>query len=189
MAAHALLPGCTWFVSVPELTPLPKTTVVLRDVAYVGQEAQFDCGPACLATVLRHYGSTATLDQLSSEMKQTDDGGVIMVEMVFQARKRRYDVEVYEGGLNDLRRKVLVGRPLILLLHPMPDMVRHVTSRRGHYVVAVGFDDRRRDVIVHSGREAFTRMSYRRLLAQWRRANCLTLLVRGKRETGRPAGR
>jgi hypothetical protein len=84
---------------------------------------------------------------------------------------------MYRGGINDLRRSVLVGRPLILMLHPMPGIVRWTGMRRGHYVVAVGYDDRNRQAVMHSGSRSFRTISYRRLQLEWSRANFLTLLV------------
>ena len=60
----ASCPGCALFVSVPPLTPLPEPRAVLRDVAYVPQETDWDCGPASLTTVVRYYGSRIALPEV-----------------------------------------------------------------------------------------------------------------------------
>ena len=56
-----------------------------------------------------------------------------------------------------------------------PDFVRVLPSRRGHYVVAVGFDDDRRRAVIHTGSTAFDTMSYRELQLEWSRSDFLTL--------------
>lgn len=183
----ALCPGCALFVSVPPLTPLPKPRAVLRDVAYTPQETDWDCGPASLTTVMRYYGSRITLPEVKKQLKRAADGGTIVVEMLYGARKNGFPIRMYEGGINDLRGKVLDGKPLILMLRPMPDIPGLPGRRRAHYVVAVGYDDREREAIIHSDKTAFARMSYRQLQLQWRRTKFLTLLV-GRRPT-RPAER
>jgi len=171
-----LAQGCSLFVSVPPLDPLPQTKVVLTDVEYTPQAGDTDCGPACLTTVMRHYGSNLTLEQVTSQLKQTDGGGTIFVEMLYGARKNGFKCTMVEGDINMLRRSILAGKPLILLLHPMPDIVR-VIGRRGHYVVAVGYDDERREAVIHSGTTSFDTISYRQLQLEWSRANFLGLLV------------
>lgn len=168
--------GCALLVAVPELEPLPQSSVVLEDVVYTPQEESSDCGPACLATVMRHLGSPLTLAEVGRQLKQLDGGGTIVVEMIYGARRNGFRVREYEGDINDLRRNLLARRPLILMLHSLPDITRRM-GRRGHYVVVVGYDDKKRHVILHSGGKAFDTMSYRQLQLQWSRAKFLTLLI------------
>jgi len=169
--------GCTLFVSVPPLEPLPEDHVLLTQLQYVPQSEDWDCGPACLATMMRHCGLDLSLSDLKGELKRTDDGGVIPLELICAARRRGLQVRSYSGDVNDLRRNLLEGRPLVLMLHPLPGIVRMVTTRRGHYVVAVGYDDREREAYVHTGEAAFEPISYRRLQLEWSRTGFLTLRI------------
>ena len=173
----ALCPGCALFVDVPPLEPLPRRRVVLDTVEYTPQAAGWDCGPACLTAVMRYYGSPLTLDQVTGQLKQRSGGGIIVPEMLFGARENGFRCKMYEGDINDLRRRMLDGKPLILMLYPTPRTHRHDTDPRGHYVVAVGYDDRRREAIIHTGDRSFARMSYRRLQQQWSRARFRTFLI------------
>ena len=126
---------------------------------------------------MRYRGSDLTLKQVKAQLKRAKSGGTLFVEMIYGARKNGFTATWYrDGSINDLRRKLLAGKPLILMLHPMPDVVRHI-GRRAHYVVAVGYDDDRREAILHSGRKAFAAMSYRRLQLEWSRTNFLTLMI------------
>ncbi len=169
--------GCALFTSVPPLDPLPKRKVILNAVRYTPQTESWDCGPACLTSVMRHHGSPLTLEQVKGQLKQRSGGGTIVVEMIFGARKNGFRCTMIDGSLNALRRSLLAGKPLILFLHPMPAVVAVTGRRRGHYVVAVGYDDDKREVVLHSGETAFDTMSYRRLQLQWGRADFLALLV------------
>ena len=172
----ALSSGCILFVSVPPLEPLPQSKVVLHDVHYVHQQTNWDCGPACLTTMMRHYGSNLTLPEVTAQLKRADDGGTIIVEMIYGARNNGFRATLLEGSINELRRLILAGKPVILFLHYMPDITRRI-GRRGHYVVAVGYDDGEREAVIHTGTTAFDTMSYRRLQLQWSRTGFLGLLV------------
>ncbi|MFW6158525.1 MAG: C39 family peptidase [Planctomycetota bacterium] len=176
-AAVALLPaGCTT-VQVPPLEPLGKERAVLEPVRYIPQQESEDCAAACLTTVLRYHGSDLTLDDVDAGLKRVRDGGVIPAEIIYFARKQGYRVTLYGGGLNDLRRKVLAGKPLVLLVHDSPRPTRLLARRPGHYLVAVGFDDRDAEAVVHTGDRAFGRLSYATLHVRWKRSGFLTLLV------------
>lgn len=185
MKAHLLLlallaassQGCALFITVPPLEPLPKREVVLRNVRYTPQEESWDCGPACLAAVMRYHGSPLTLEQVKGQLKQRAGGGTIIIEMIFGARKNGFRCTMIDGSLNVLRRTLHAGKPLILFLHPMPAIVRYTGRRRGHYVVAVGYNDDAREIIIHTGETAFDTMSYRQLQLQWGRADFLALLI------------
>ena len=173
-------PGCALFVTVPPLDPLPKRKVRLEAVRYTPQTESWDCGPACLASVMRHHGSPLTLGQVKAQLKQRTGGGTIIVEMIYGARKNGFRCGMLDGGINTLRRSIHAGKPLILFIHPTPAIVKYTGRRRGHYVVAVGYDDDEREAIIHSGETAFDTMSYRQLQLQWGRADFLTLLIEKK---------
>ena len=168
------LSGCAMFTSVPPLEPLAKKQHTLYGVHYFPQKANWDCGPACLATVLRYYGTDITIEQLSAEMKQVN-GGTIPIEMIFTARKHGAKITMLEGNLNALRARIMGGDAPILFLHPMPRIVEYTGRRRGHWVVAVGFDDDKRQLVIHSGDTPYDTMSYRSVQLQWSRASFLML--------------
>ena len=173
----ALGQGCRMFVTVPPLEPLPKSSVILRDVEYTPQESSRDCGPACVTTLLRYHGSALTLPEVTSQLKQIKGGGVVPQEIIFYARKNGFHVNMPEGSINYLRRSIFAEKPLIIFLHPTPGIVKYTPWRRGHYAVAVGYDDGQRHIILHTGTESFDTLSYRGLQLEWGRANFFTLLI------------
>ena len=185
LALAALLAGC---VRVPPLDPLPKRRVVLRDVAYTPQEADDDCGVACLTTVLRYRGAGLDRATVSAGLKRAASGGVLPLEMLFFARKNGYHVALDNASINALRRRLLQGAPAVLLVHPEPTWLRWLFGGTGHYVVAVGYDDDEREVVLHTGDDAFDTMSYRTLQLEWGRSNFLAVFVgpRTVEQAGRP---
>jgi ABC-type bacteriocin/lantibiotic exporter with double-glycine peptidase domain len=176
LLAACVCPGCALFVSVPPLEPLPNTRVVLSGVEYTPQESGTDCGPACLTTVMRYHGSELTLADVTAQLKQIDSG-TIVPEMIYGARKNGFRCTLLDGNINDVRRLIHEGKPVVLFLHPMPGFVRVTGLRRGHYIVAVGYDDAQRLAIIHTGGDAFDTMSYRQLQLQWGRASFIALLI------------
>ncbi len=176
IAVALLAAGCAT-VDVPELEPVGRERVVLDDVEYFPQRGDDDCGVACVTTVLRHLGSDLAFEQVDEELKRVEGGGVIPVEIVFFARMHGYRVTLLDSGLNDLRQRLTAGRPLILLLHYAPGATRRLTGQPGHYVVAVGFDDDAREVIVHSDTNSFQRKSYRSLQRRWSESDFLAIQI------------
>lgn len=171
-AAAALLQGCTMFVRVPPLEPLPQPRALLYNVIYTPQETSADCGPACVATVLRYLGSPLTLDQVAASLKQIDRGGTVPQEIIFFCRKNGYTITyAQDKDINWLRRELLDGKPVIVFIHPMPDITKVTPWRRGHYAVAVGFDDEMREFVLHTGTTPFDTMPYRTLQLQWSRSH------------------
>jgi len=174
LVSIACTSGCAIFTRVPPLEPLEQKQHTIYSVQYSPQKESWDCGPACLATVMTYYGTDVTLEQLSAEMKQVN-GGTIPIEMIYTARKHGAKVTMLEGNLSDLRARIMRGEAPILFLHPMPRIVEYTGRRRGHWVVAVGFDDVEREFTIHSGGTPYDTMSYRTLQLQWGRARFLML--------------
>lgn len=172
-----LLAGCAQFVSLPPLEPLPDMEKILWKVQYFPQEKWNDCSAACMTTMAVHCGIQTNVERMTHELKTTRLRGVIPIEMLYWARVMRLNAKLYEGGLNDMRKNIQEGRPLILFLHPLPDLVRMTGLNFGHYVVAVGYDDIGGFAIVHTGGSQFENITYRQLIHQWRRSGYLTLSI------------
>ncbi len=176
IAVALLAAGCAT-VDVPDLEPVGRERVMLDDVEYSPQRGDDDCAVACVTTVLRHLGSDLAFEEIDEGLKRVEGGGVIPVEILFFARMHGYRVTLLDSGLNDLRQRLTAGRPLILLLHYMPRANRRLAGLPGHYVVAVGFDDATREVIVHSDTSSFQRKSYRSLQRRWSESDFLAIQI------------
>ena len=168
LAAAALLlaGGCR---TVP---PQPETgrAAALRVPFYANTSDQ--CGPAALASVLSFWGAATEPETLRSELYRAKLRGSLPLDLTLAARRRGFKAAMYEGGLDDLRRRLDAGRPLVAFLN-----VGFELLPQGHFVVVTGYDDARGGVVMHSGTDAGRFLAYGRLEKLWRRTGRLTLLV------------
>jgi predicted double-glycine peptidase len=141
-----LLGGCS---SVTPFTglPLDKEGLYVSGVTPVRQDKMYSCGPACVAAVGTHWG--VGLDQFKSAASSLpkDTTGRDLQSL---AEKMGLQAFVYKGSMDDLRRNLGSGRPVITMV-PMPllpkgDLVteellalwNELGPRPAHWVVVVG---------------------------------------------------
>ena len=145
----ALLGGCALFIpqtsQLHEAWPegLPRRAE-LTSVPFFPQ-AEYQCGPAALATVLAHAGADVTAASLVSEVYLPGRRGSLQVEML--ATPRRHDRISYQLAprFEDLLKEVASGVPVVVLqdygVWPV---------RIWHYAVVVGYDQAG-EVVLRSG--------------------------------------
>ncbi len=105
----------------------------------VQQQELFDCGPACIASVCRHYGMRISLERISRLCGTTGEGttcaGLInaLESLGFQARA----LKTYNDGLDDLRRPaiahvILDGRThFVVIVRVTATMVEFIDPEHG----------------------------------------------------------
>jgi len=161
----------------------PGTATVLEDIAkdplggayirvpFFPDDEQL-CGPAAMASVFNYYGADIGLDAISQNLYDEKLGGSLPVDLLIYAKENGFTAKYYEGGLEDLKASLAAGRPLILFLNMgLPGYPV------GHYIVAVGYNDRYSTVIAHSGLRKEMLIGYRRLEAAWSMTGHSTLLL------------
>lgn len=144
---------------------------LIGGVPFIPQEA-YQCGPAALAMVLRYWGMDADPLALARELHLPSARGVLNLELEFQARRRGFRAVAFQGTLARLRDELRRGRPLIVFqdLGAGPVSVPH-------FAVLLGFDDRARVVVLHSGTTAYRLHSYVDFYRTWEARRRWTLLV------------
>lgn len=98
--------------------------------------------------------------------------GTLPMDLLIYAKRKGFAAEYYEGGMEDLKEKLAGGVPLILFLNLGLD-----AFPVGHYVVAVGYSDRLKKVLAHSGLEPRKVYGYKGLLRAWSKTGFSTLLI------------
>jgi ABC-type bacteriocin/lantibiotic exporter with double-glycine peptidase domain len=144
---------------------------LIDDVPFFPQEKHL-CGPASLAAVLSYYGLPLNQRDIADEVYLPDLKGTLPVDMLLYAKGRGFNATYYSGGMDDLKEQLSLGRPVILFLN-----LGYGFAPRGHYIVAVGYDDSAAQVIAHSGRKRARPFSYKKLERLWGRTNFATLLI------------
>ncbi len=142
-------------------------------VPFYPQEA-YACGPATLASVLAFWGKPIPVERITQELAVPNLKlrGTLTIDMARYASAQGFAAETFEGTLDDLRRELVAGHPLIVMLNlgsrffPVP-----------HYAVAIGFDDGRQVVFLHSGRTPDHPVPYKKFLRDWRKTDHWTLRV------------
>jgi len=174
----ALLLGGALFVSggcaagPPSTGGAPPSTRVIPGVPFLPQEEE-SCGPSSLAMLLRFHGKEATPRELIDETRTAGLRGTLITDLASAARKRGIEAEVADLDLGGLRRRILAGEPVILLV----DLGTWVWSRP-HFLVAYGVTQE--GVVAHSGRAEGVVIPYHTLEAQWAKMGHLAIVVPGK---------
>lgn len=127
-----------------------KPTLLLP-VPGVRQHTNYSCGEAALLSVLAYFGIDVRQDTLTEQTKTTYDFGTNYKDIVRVAKEYGLEPEVVRGMKPaDLIEKVKQGSPVILAMQAWldngdPRDLKNWTSNNddGHYVVAIGYDDKR----------------------------------------------
>lgn len=140
-----LLAGCA---TPPRLSPqverLPER-VELSEVPFFPQ-ADYQCGPAALATMLGQRGIASTPGLLKDRVFLPGRRGSLQVELVAAAREHDLLVYPLEPQLESLLAEVAAGNPVLMLQNLAFDWYP-----RWHFAVLVGYDRKERQLILRSG--------------------------------------
>lgn len=162
-------------VVLEEIGSNPSAGAFIKDVPFYPQQ-DYMCGPASLASVIMYWNrGNADVEEIAAGIYLERLKGTLPVDMLLYAREKGFDVEYYSGSMDDLREKLSGGFPLILFLN-----LGLKSYPMGHYVVAVGYSDGVAAVLVHSGTEKESTMSYSELERVWSMTDYATFIVRPK---------
>jgi predicted double-glycine peptidase len=110
----------------------------------VQQTTDFTCGAAALQAVLAYYGEETSEVGLARELGATLDDGIPPEAIARVAKAHHLRADLRQGlTVDDLRRAVAHGIPVLLALQAWPDSVRtHFADDwdDGHYVVVVAVE-------------------------------------------------
>jgi ABC-type bacteriocin/lantibiotic exporter with double-glycine peptidase domain len=144
---------------------------LISTVPFIAQEA-YQCGPAALAMVLRYWGAAADAEQIGRALYLPSARGVLNLELEFEARRRGFRAQAFEGTLERAKTELRRGRPLIVF----QDLGRGPLSVP-HFAVLVGYDDRAEVVVLHSGTTEYHLLPYAEFHRTWAARRGWTLLV------------
>lgn len=169
-----ILAGCA---SAPQTQQLLQNTsrlpsrYELTDAPFFPQEL-YQCGPAALATALKHSGVDIDAATLVDEIYLPSRQGSLQIEIL--SASRRYGRLPYriQSEMLALLEEVSAGNPVLVLqnlgLNWLPQW---------HYAVVVGFDLAQQEIILRSGTEARHRTNMHTFELTWARGNHWGIVV------------
>jgi ABC-type bacteriocin/lantibiotic exporter with double-glycine peptidase domain len=143
---------------------------IIPGVPFYSQDA-YQCGPASLAGVLNFWGIGVGPDEISNEIFSRSARGTLNIDMVLYAQKKGLYALQYRGSMDDLRKNIDSGHPVIVLV-----TYGFSLYEVDHFMVVIGYYDN--GVIVNSGREQNKFIDERDFLKTWMKANYWTLVIK-----------
>jgi ABC-type bacteriocin/lantibiotic exporter with double-glycine peptidase domain len=143
-----------------------------RDVPFVAQRSDADCGPAALAMVLQHFGVRTTLAELVAR-DPPRDGGVRAGDLRDVAREKGLAAFVVAGTFADLSEQLARGRPVLVGLATLMTGGRALA----HYEVVVAIDRRDGRLLTLDPARGLREDSLAGFAREWAPTGQVTLIV------------
>ncbi len=142
----------------------------VNGVAFVAQ-SQYYCGPATLAMAMDFAGQPASAEALGEQVYTPGKQGSLQADMIAASRRRgMMAVQIY--GMASLLRELAAGHPVVVL-----ENQAFPWYPKWHYSIAIGYDLRGPDIVLHSGAKENWHRSMRRFERNWQYADYWGLVV------------
>lgn len=163
-----LIGSCTFFYEIPQ----SKNTQIkiIEKVPFFAQD-NYQCGPSSLAGVLNYWGIKVTPDEISREIFSKTARGTLNIDMLLYAQRKGLNVVQYNGNLKDLKEKIDLGFPIIVMV----DLGIYFL-KINHFMVVIGYNEQ--GVIVNSGKEKEKFIYEKDFLKVWKKTDYWTLLIK-----------
>jgi ABC-type bacteriocin/lantibiotic exporter with double-glycine peptidase domain len=123
--------------------------------------------------VLNYWGISVTPEQVARDIYSSSAQGTLNIDMLLYAQSRGLAASLYQGGLDDLRKKIDSGEPLIVLVDYGFSIIQV-----NHFMVIVGYNGS--GVIANSGRDEMKFIPAEDFLKSWEKTKFWTLLISRK---------
>jgi tetratricopeptide (TPR) repeat protein len=143
---------------------------VIKDVPFIEQSAGY-CGPTALAIVMNRAGNKISVDEIARQVYTPGMKGSLQIDLISAARRNGM-LAIPVEGVEALLTEVAAGNPVIvfenLALSWLPQW---------HYATVFGYDSVKKEVVMHSGPDAFKRESFAEFEKSWRLSKYWGLVV------------
>ncbi len=147
---------------------LPQTVL---DVEPLYQRV-FGCGPAALTMVLNYHGIDISLDAATEELYSESLKGTLITDMRKLASRYLSSARIEKSTSCAVMEAVSHGNPVILFV----DLGTGPISSP-HYVVVVGYDIDRQELVYHNGFSKFITAPIEEINEKWKKTGFLALFV------------
>ena len=149
--------------------------VLLRDVPYVQQDTEYECGAAAISMVVSYWNGADTR-AVVAHFRPVGERGIEAGKLRDYARDQGLASFVIEGKLDDLARELDAGRPVLVGLGK-PQGKKRVLA---HYEVVVGLHRDRKRIVTLDPAEGWRENTLEGFAREWQIAGFVTLIVSAK---------
>jgi len=168
------LSGCASLQTVrvaPPAAPTGPGVRYLESVPPVAQTA-YQCGPAALASVMRHWGRAGDADLIGRTLYRRGTRGVLNFMLAQYAHEQGFWAEIHEATPEALRAWLQRDVPPIVMLQVGP-----FWSPTYHFVVLRGFNDPAQLFYANTGQAETRAIRYAHFVTRSKRAGSWTLII------------
>lgn len=144
----------------------------VRQVPFVQQKGELDCGAAALAMALGHGGRPTRVEDITSVVAPEGDKGIYATELRDFARRLRFEAYLISGTPEDLQTEIGRGHPIVVGL--VKTKGRRTFS---HYELVVGMRRDRTRIITLDPASGPREQSTAKFMAEWAGSSQAALVI------------
>ncbi len=142
----------------------------IENVSFIDQSVGY-CGPATLTMAMQHAGHAVKIENIAAQVYTPGFKGSLQSDMISTSRRQGMTAIPIQD-LSSLLSEVSDGNPVIifqnLALSWMPQW---------HYALILGYDLQKKEIIMHSGHKAYTKIDMADFERSWRLGDYWGLVV------------
>ena len=154
--------------------------LLLRDVPYVAQRGETECGAAALGMVVGFW-TGETPQTVVAAFQPVPATGIAAERLRDTARARGLAAFVVEGELQDLANELKAGRPVIVGLSKPQSRDRVLN----HYEVVIGIHADRKLIVTLDPQGGWRQNSLEGFYREWKIAGFVTLVISAQTQAAR----
>ena len=148
---------------------LPMASTI-ENVTFIDQSVGY-CGPATLTMAMQHSAHPVKIEDIAKQVYTPGFNGSLQSDMISTSRRQGLTAIPIQN-LSSLLKEVSAGNPVIvfqnLALSWMPQW---------HYALVLGYDLQKKEIIMHSGHEAYTKIDMAEFELSWKLGDYWGLVV------------
>jgi ABC-type bacteriocin/lantibiotic exporter with double-glycine peptidase domain len=151
--------------------------VLVRDVPYIAQQTETECGAAAIGMVVSYWTGKQP-DSIVAHFRPVSARGIAAGRLRDYAREQGLASFLIEGKVEDLARELKAGRPVLVGLSKPQSRDRVLD----HYEVVVGLHGDRQLVVTLDPTGGWRQNSIEGFFREWKLAGFVTLIVSARPE-------